>query len=342
MQAHSGSKANWLELRVDDIVVRETDEGPCFTFWTTLARWLGEQDAKEAVGELASLVGRCCGLSAGAAPPESRLGKWLRYVRDNEPSVAEAMGALKAMAQLEQKPMAPTRVLTRNPFPNPAPAIGRRPVSVVKQGSPATGLLVTVGVAVVLGLIGLVAFLVVNGRGQDGQVAAADGQPAGMEAAEPASDPEEPEMESPSSVPPPDPPVVEPPVAVSPASDAIAARARALMEERRTLRERSEFNADEGEDISLKRGEAVSVTGKVSEVRETTSYLYFEFGDEREATDLCIRMAKKSAPGKDLAHFKSLEGQTLVFRGRSEIYGPWNRVCLLLDSPDQIAASAGE
>ena len=342
VQSHSGTKANWLEFRADDIIVRQTGEGPCFTFWTTLARWLSEQDGKEAVGELASLAGRCCGMSAGASPPDSRLGEWLRYVRDNEPSVAEAMGALKAIAQMEHKSAAPTRVLTKNPFPNPAPAIRPGPASLaVKPRSPATGLIVTLSIAAVLVVIGVVTFLVVNGsRDKDGQVAAVEGNPAGKETAElaPDPDPEESGGEAPS----PDPPGVEPPGVESPSSDVIAERARQLMEERRKLRERTEFAADEGEDISLKRGETVTVTGKIAEVRQTTSYLYFEFGDEREATDLCIRMAKKSAPGKDLEHFKSYEGQTLVFQGTSEIYGPWNRVCLLLDSPDQMSVSGGE
>ena len=343
VQAHSGTKANWLEFRPDDIIVRQAEEGPCFTFWATLSRWLGEQDAKEAVAELASLAGRCCGISAGGAPAESQLGEWLRYVRDNEPAVAEARGALKAIAQLEDKPSAPTRVLTRTPFPaaSPPPAAATPPFPAVKQPSSSTGLFVTIGMVAVVCVIGLVVFLVVNNQDRPPEVAAVEesGEGAGPEAE--AVGPAE---VSPEPAPSPEPPgaVVREPKPVSPANDAIADRVNALMKERERIRNKTEFTAAEGEDIATKRGEIITVTGTVTEVRETTSYLYFEFGEEREAGDLCIRLAKESAPKMALADLKSHEGETLAFQGVSEIYGPWNRVCLLLESTEGISPVTGE
>ena len=357
VQAHTGSKASLLEFRPDDIIVRQTEEGPRFTFWATLSHFMGEQDDKEAVAELAALAGRCCGISAGGAPAESKLGEWLRYVRDNEPAVAEAWGAFKVIAQLEENPSAPDRVLTRTPFPaaSSPPVAPSRPVPVVKQPSSSTGLFVTIGAVAVAGVIGLVVFLVVNNMNKPPEVAAveeAGESPVEDAPQDPEPAPQDPEPASPvESVPTPesspkedpDPNVVEAaPSESSPVVESAEERFNRKMEERMRISRKTHFTANEGEEIGQKVGATVSVTGVVLAVEDFIASgvdsFRFELGQAEESTGVFIQMDMALAPGKSLEDFKEeYEGKTLTFRGTARMLTYSKQAYLVIDSPEAIS-----
>ena len=318
-----------IDFRAEDVVVLQREGEPVVTVWPTLSAWWDEEKREGAVADLADLAGRCCGVSASS---QGKLAEWLRFVRDNNPGVVEARGALKAIAQLEDKPAPPPRVVTRSPFPAvvpPAtlpPPADSAPIAVKESSSGGLWVALSI-VAAVLILIGG-GFLVAMKLTAKPEMVATNGSAAMVPASDGAAS------------------VVEEPVRPAPASpsrEEVAAQVLARLEEGRKLRERTHFESHEGENILRIQGQAISVSGTVSEVRQTKKYLYFEFGPERTDVDLCIRMAKKSSPGKTLTDFKNLEGKDLVFQGLADEYpiGARRRVCLMLDSPDQINPGGG-
>lgn len=348
VQTYSGTKANWLDLRPEDIVVRQTEDGPVFTFWLSLARWLREQEGEEAVVELAALASRCCGFADQSRESEGALGEWLSYVEEKRPGVAEARGALNIIASKDEKPAVQSRLLTGTTAASQAPS--PQAVPSLKKKSSATGLVVLAGIVVFLGVVGLVAYLVVQNRPEESEVAViapdpepgqadeeAPAEPPAPELEEAAPDADEPAPPEPEPEPAPVVAKVEAPKKVSSEQDRIAARMNALLDANRKRQARTEFASGEGEELRLLTNKEVTVTGKVDSVRQSSEYLYFEFSEDRSAQDLCIRIRKSDTGGATLPDLKKYVGQELAFKGEVTIYGFNQRISVLLSSLEGVS-----
>ena len=330
--------AHWLKLAPLDVVVAQSQDGPRFTFWLSLARWMGIENGSQGLKELAALVETACGLGGAAmVPGGNSLRKWVGHVRESDPGVSEARGALDFIVRGTGGPV-PAPVVQAAPVlaagapasPVSPPA---HPVLVpppVQPASAGRGLAIGLSIAAVTMVMAVSGFFLLKSRSTG--TAKVDAAPeavvvtiGGEKKSAPAAEKAAPGLLM---------------AAEEEKEESIEERVARMREEIDREKGRSEFPAEEGREIRARMGKEVKVTGEVLEVRETEAWFVFEFGKERGANDICVILQKKDAKETDLDDLEDHEGQEVSFRGKVMQYraGDTTRVCLVIDSLEAVGS----
>ena len=339
LESFFGEGAHWLKVHPDSIIVLDSEKGRSFTFSVSLDRWMGIEEGNQGVLELASLVEKACGLRRETKLEGGGfLGEWIRHVRDSQPSLSEARGALnfiksqKANAPAVAVPMLAKQESAEAPrgtvlAPTHKPLTSAEPKS-KKRGLVIT--LVSVAVAVVIGG-GVFAAMKARPDGASNQVAEEKGEQVSEESVE-QEEVEEEETE-------PITPVASVQNARPDNFEELKARAQKMRDDLKELQNRTEFEAGEGELISTRNGDEITVIGEVHDVRQTKSWFVFEFFKKRGPDVFCVVLPKKGVGETTLQDLKKYNGERLRFHGTVSHYraGQYQRVYLRIGSLDDFS-----
>lgn len=301
-----------LDSSDDTVIMTGDDHDYRFSFWVVTPP--GSEAGAEVVTELAGLVERGLGWQGvlPAATAGDGLAGWLRAVRQERPTAAQALRSLaRANAAAQQPPARPAPAGRSAPAAPATAAAGRR---AIWWAAAACLVLVLVG--------GGWWFARWSHARAPGTVAGA-GSAAGLTRAAPS------------------------PAATGRAGgglDAAAASARAAELARIVAAGEATdvparvFGPADGGLLRGLVGRHVMFKGVVREVRQSASgkSRYLEFSATRGLDDVCGRMWARDDQGLSLNALQPLVGRNIALHGKVEIEGGTGRLVIHLDTRDQI------